>query len=59
MKKFINNTYLNKGYWLPIQNKFRTNASEWSQYPELSWFLDIRFNRLIAVVNKSVLKKFI
>lgn len=61
MKKYLENTYINKGYWKPIQNKLREDISYWEQQPELSWLLNIRFNRFHTIIKKGLVtvKKFI
>lgn len=60
IKDFLENNYVNKGYWSPIQERFLQEKDYWENIPEIAWILDFKFNKTKAVVNKIVyvLKKF-
>lgn len=61
IRDFLRKNYVNKGYWKPIQERFRQECDYWKTVPEIAWILDFRFNQAQAIKNKAiyVLKKFV
>lgn len=60
IEAFLENHYVNKSFWLPIQEHFLQERNYWENVPEIAWILDFKFNKIKAIANKIVyvLKKF-
>ena len=54
--KFLKYTKVNKGFWQPIQDKFRQNASYWRTQPDIAWILDLKLNSPVVYVKKLLHK---
>lgn len=60
IKIFLDNTYVNKSFWIPIQKRFLEEKEYWMNHPEASWILNYNFNGLKSIKNKiiQVVNKF-
>ena len=54
--KFLKFTKVNKGFWQPIQDKFRQNASYWRTQPDIAWILDLKLNSPVVYIKKLLHK---
>lgn len=61
IRQFVEQNYVNTGYWKPIQEEFRKERAFWMSQPDIYWILDCRFNRLPTLLRKirSTAKKFL
>lgn len=52
MKDFLENNYVNIGFWREIQQEFQNQQEKWVRKSEISWILDFKFNRPKAILHK-------